>query len=316
MLRGERERRLGIELALEHDRRRQAHREREVREAPGVEQRRGDHRAAARAQRDALEQRRHRVERLRLLAARALRGPGRAGGEDHGLALLGRRREIGRVAVLHQLVERLVGALALRLVPGDVALAALRGRLEHVAELLVEDDRHRVLALGDVGELRAGERRVHEQRVGAQLVRGDVGVDPAAVVAAHDRHRVTGLDALVGERMRERVRTLVQLLEGERAALVDQAQEVRVARSGGLVARGRRRAPADQRDGGAEQAIGPLRTDDPGAGKRRHRLQLAGDLPWTRWLHRVDYSILRAASTPVGPRPSRSSGGCPRRGGG
>ena len=53
----------------------------------------------ARAQRDVREQRRGGVERLRLPAARALGRARRAGGEDHGLALLGRRREVGAVAV-------------------------------------------------------------------------------------------------------------------------------------------------------------------------------------------------------------------------
>jgi hypothetical protein len=245
------------------------------------------------------------VERLRLLAARALRRPRGARGEDDRLALFGRRRQIGDVAVLDQLVQRLVGAVGLGLVPGDEALAALRRPLEHLAELLVEDDRDGVLALGHVGELGAGERGVHEERVGPELVRGHVRLDPAAVVAAHDRDGIPGLDALLREGVRERVGALVDLLERERAALVDQAEVVRVAGGGGLVAGGGRRAPAHERDGGVEEAIRPLRADDAGAGERGDGLELAGELPRARWLHGEECFTPAVASTPVAPRQCR-----------
>ena len=224
--------------------------EREVREAPGVEERRGDHRPPARLQRDALEQRGDRVERLRLAAARALRRARRARGEDQRLALLGRRREVGGVAVAgDQVLERAVRrAPSSGLVPGDEAACGPR----LAAASTSANSSSKITTTGssrsrDVRELRPAERGVEEQRVRPELVRGDVGLDPAAVVAAHDRDAVARADALGGERVRERVRALVHLAEGERPGLVDDREVVGEAGGGGLEAGGRRRAPADQR---------------------------------------------------------------------
>ncbi len=55
-------------LAPQHERRAERHTEREVGEAPGVEERRGDVRVLAGAQRDLREERRSRGQRLGLLA--------------------------------------------------------------------------------------------------------------------------------------------------------------------------------------------------------------------------------------------------------
>jgi hypothetical protein len=315
----QRQRRLRVELPLEHDRRAQAHREREVREAPGVEERRRDHRPPAGLQRDPLEQRGDRVERLRLPAARALRGPGRARREDQRLALVGRRREVGRVARLRdQVLERAVRALLVRVVPGDEALAPLVGGRQHLGEFVVEDHDRRRLAPRDVGELRSAERGVQEQRVRPELVRRDVGLHPAAVVAAHDRHAVARADALGGERVRQRVGALVHLAERERPRLVDDRAVVGEAGGRRLESRGRRRAPADERARGVEQPVGPLRADDARAREGRHGLHLAGDLAGTRDPHARDYSTVRAteASARRASRPSRSAGGCRRPGAG
>ena len=60
---------LGVELAPQHDRRAEQHRQREVRPAPGVEQRRGDVAAPPRPERQPREQRRGRLDAG--LAARA-----------------------------------------------------------------------------------------------------------------------------------------------------------------------------------------------------------------------------------------------------
>ena len=109
-----------------------------------------------------------------------------------------------------QLVERgVVGVLGV--VPGDEALAPLAGVLEQLGELLVVDDRHRLLALDDLRELRAGEGGVQVERVGAELGERDRRLDEAAVVAAHDRDAVALADAGVGERVRERVGAAVDL---------------------------------------------------------------------------------------------------------
>ena len=88
--------------------------------------------------------------------------------------------------------------------------------------------------------------------------------------------------------------------ERERAALVDQREVVRVARRGGLVAGGGRRAPADQRDGGVEEAVGALRADDPDAGERRDGLQLAGDLRGARSFHAAHYPTVTGSFSPGG----------------
>ncbi len=74
---------LGVEPAAQHERRGERQPEREVREAPRVEHRRGDHRRLARVQRDLREQRGRRLERVGLLARGALGRAGRARGEDH-----------------------------------------------------------------------------------------------------------------------------------------------------------------------------------------------------------------------------------------
>ena len=274
-----------------------------MREAPGVEQRRGDHRPLPRLERDLLEQRGDRVERLRLAPARALRLAGRARGQDQRLALLGRRVEVGGVAAGDQVVDRAVGPVAPGLVPGDEALAAGGRALDQLRELLVEDHRDRVLALGDVGQLRAGEGGVEEQRVRPELVDRDVGLDPAAVVAAHDRHAVARADALGAQRVGERVRALVDLRERQRPGLVDQREAVGMARCGGLVAGGRGGAPADQCAQGVVQAVGPLRAQDPRARERRDGLGLAGDEGGARELHGGEVCHPFGSASPDGTAP-------------
>ena len=66
--------------------------------------------------------------------------------------------------------------------------------------------------------------------VRAELRARDDRLDEAAVVAAHDRDVVALVDAVVGERVRERVRALLDLAERELPELVDQRDLVGVAR--------------------------------------------------------------------------------------
>jgi hypothetical protein len=187
-----------------------------------VEHRGGDHRPLARPERDHREQGGGRVERARLGARRALRRPRRARGEDDRLAALGRRLHIACVALRDQILHpRVVRLAAVRVVPGDVALAAPRRVVDQLLELVVVDQRLGLLALGDVGELRAGERRVEEQHVGAELRARDHRVGEAAMVAAHDADAVARLDAVGGQRVGQRVRARVDLAERERPELVD-----------------------------------------------------------------------------------------------
>ena len=84
---------LGVELAAQHDRGAEQHREREVREAPRVEQRRRDVAAPAVPQRHAREQRHGGLD-AGLVARRALGRAGGAGGEDDDP-----RVPVGRVEV-------------------------------------------------------------------------------------------------------------------------------------------------------------------------------------------------------------------------
>ena len=114
--------------------------------------------------------------------------------------------------------------------------------------------------------------------MGAELGAGHDGLDEAAVVAGHDRDVVALVDAVVGERVRERVGALVDLAERELPELVDQPDLVGVAMGGRLVAGGGRGAPADEGDGGAQEAVGALDPDDPGLRQRDQRVQLVGDL--------------------------------------
>ncbi len=73
---------LRVELALDDVGRVERQPEHEVGEAPGVEQRGGDHRRLARVQRDPREQRRQRAQGVGLAALGALRGSRRPRGED------------------------------------------------------------------------------------------------------------------------------------------------------------------------------------------------------------------------------------------
>jgi hypothetical protein len=86
---------LGVELAAQHDGRAEQHGQREVRPAPGVEQRRGDVAAPPRLQRQPREEGGRRLD-ARLAAGCALGGAGGAGGEDDDPARLVRRLVVAR----------------------------------------------------------------------------------------------------------------------------------------------------------------------------------------------------------------------------
>jgi hypothetical protein len=227
--------------------------------------------------------------------------------------VLGRRVDVRGVALVDEVPQQRVGRIAVLLlvVPRDVALAALAGVLDEVAELLVVDERLRLLALGDVGELRARERGVEEQRVGAQLRARHDRVDEAAVVAAHDPDAVALLDALLGEGVRERVGALVDVLEGQRPELVDDRRGVRVARGRGGVAARRRGPEADEADDRAEDVVGASRAQDARLDERLDRVQLGCDLGGhlPRQRRHLSPPSLRswAASYPKGRVPCRPS---------
>ncbi len=251
--------------------------EREVREAPGVEHRGGEHRVLAGAQRDHAEQRGRGVERLGLAALGPLRAAGRAAREDHDAALLGRRLEVGRVAVADEVLEaRVLGGLV-GVVPRDEPRAAPARVVDEVLELGVVDDRRRLLALGDLGDLRAGERGVQVQRVGAELRQRDGRVDEAAVVAAHDRDARALPHPAGAQGVGQRVRALGDLGERERPEVVDERRRVRVADRADGVARGRRGAEAAQRAQRLDDPVRARRRHDPGARQRAGREEFLPD---------------------------------------
>ena len=105
-----------------------------MREAPGVKERRRDVGDLACAQRDPRQQRHHRIERLGVAPRRALGRAGRAAREDYASTLALGRRQVVRRAGGDELVERGVGQ-ALRVVPGDDALAPPAGVGDQIAEL-------------------------------------------------------------------------------------------------------------------------------------------------------------------------------------
>ncbi len=180
--------------------------------------------------------------------------------------------------VLDQLLERGVLDRVGIVDPAHEALAPRAGVLEQVGELLVEHDRHRLLALDHLGDLRARERGVQVQAVGAQLGVGHGGLHEAAVVAAHDRHAVALLDAGVGQAGGQRVGALVDLLEGQGAQLVDQGGAVRVAdRAGDEAGRGAA-APAPQRVADPRELVRPDRAHHARVGQDLHAAQLVGRL--------------------------------------
>ena len=262
---------LGVELPPQHERGGEREREREVCEAPRVEHRRGDHRRALGPQRDLRQHRRHRLERVGLLARSALRRAGGAGREDHNATLLRWGLALGRVSARDQVLEQRIAAGPIGLVPGDEPLAALRARVHEVLELIVVDDGGGLLARHDFCELWSREGGVQVQGARPQLRACHRRIYEAPVVAAHDRHSVAFADPRVREPRRERVRAQLHLGERERPAIVDERRPVRVADRSAGVGGGRRGAPAPQGGGGAHRLVGPRRLEHAGGEQRpRH----------------------------------------------
>src|SRR5204863_4966131 len=108
-------------------------------------------------------------------------------------------------------------------------------------------------------------------------LRGREGrVDEAAVVAAHDRDPVAGLDPVGAERPREAVRALVEVAEAELAELVDDRDRVWALDRSGRD-RGRRGgSPAEELASDASQLVGANGMDDAGLDQlAHHRWHLA-----------------------------------------
>ena len=212
-----------------------------MREAPGVEHRRRDHRTALGAQRDLRRASRRPAAATRAGCGRrpsacrscrwsgSRRGPARRAGRGRRC----RRARSGPRAVARPRV------LVSRRTRRRSACGACRAS-HQLGELLVVDDGLGLLALADVGDLRAREHRVEVQRVGAELRARHGRVDEAAMVAAEDRDAVALADAEVAPRVGQRVGAGVDLLEGQRPQLVDDRRACR----DGVRRRPRSRPPA------------------------------------------------------------------------
>ena len=179
----------GSNFGAQHHRRRGRQAQHEVEEAPRVEERRRDHRGLPVAARNLREQGGQGAQALRLAALGSLRGAGRPRREDDVAALLRGGIDVIAVGAGDQLLQRrLVGPLLL--LPGDEVPKTLAHPGEQLGELLVVDQDRRVLALHDIGELRAGEGGVQVERDRTQLRARHRRLDEVTVVAAHDRDAV------------------------------------------------------------------------------------------------------------------------------
>ena len=305
MLRGGRERLLGLEAVAQHDRRGQGERQLPMREAPRVEQRRGDHRRLARLERDARQQRGDGVERARARAVGSLRGSGRARGEDHGAARLLRRVDLVVGAVDDQVLEQRVLGLAVALEPADEPLAPPAALGDELGELLVVDQRGGLLALHHVGDLRPGEARVQVQPVRPELGQRHAELDEVAVVAAQHADVVALVDAGVGQRVAEAVGALVDVLERQGPELVDDRRLVGVADRRGGVARGRGRAPAGEREAELEDPVRAVEGDDAGPEEDVRGPGLVDDVIHGRRAHGRD--PITAGAGRAAPRRDRAA---------
>ena len=185
--------------------------------------------------------------------------------------------------------------------------------VEQLGELLVVDERLGALAAGHLGELGPGEHRVEVERAGAELGRGQRRLDEAAMVATHDPDPVAVADPHPREGVGEGVGAPLQLLEGERAALVDQRGLVRMVDRRGRDAEGRRGAPAHEGGDDLRGLVGTVQADDAGLvqhldlerfvrGRLPHRRSRSiRACPWAR----------KPIRSPPKPRPCRRF---PRRG--
>ena len=290
----------------------------EVEEAPGVEERRRDHHRLAAAVGDLVDQRGDREQAVGAGALGALRRPGRARGEDDEARFVGRRLQVGVVVGGDQ--RSSVGASDSPSVQATTRSTLSSTPSSRLGELLVVDEHLGALAARHLGQLRAGEHRVQVERAGAELGGGEGRLDEAAVVAAHDPDPVAVADPHPLEGVGEGVGAAVQLLEGERAALVDDRGLVRVVDRGGRDAGRRRGAPADE---GRSRPSPPCRAAsgrDPGLAQHLDlegcvggRLARAcGDRAERCPSGREDYSLSTAATAmqampsprPIQPMPS------------
>ena len=305
---------LGVEAAPQDQRRggRQAHDE--VEEAPGVEERRRDDHRLATAVGDLVDQRRDGEKPVGAGALRPLRRASRPRGEDDEARFVWRRLQVGVPGGGDQRVER--RRLGIALGPADHPLDAAVDPVEQILELFVVDERFGSLATRHLDQLGPGEHRVQVEGAGAELGGRERRLDEAAVVATHDPDPVAVADPHPRESPGEGVAASVQLVEGERAAFVDQRRLVRVVDRGSRDAEGRRGAPAQKGGDDLRGLVGAVQAEDAGlvqhpdlerfvrrglARRRRYGAEFA---------HRATKPIRSPPKPPLcrrSPRPGRSS---------
>ena len=265
----------GVESVAQHDGAAEQHRQVEVRPAPGVEDRRGDVHDVAGLEVELGEQRDGGIH-AGLGTGCALGGAGCAGREDHRpgevLGRLGHTDVTGGDQVLRRL------ALDLTVGPAEVTRTLDAGGVDEPLELLVIDDRDGLLPLADLAQLGRGEGRVEVEDVRTELGQRRGHLEEVAVVAAQHRDSVAFEDPAIGERVGEPRRALVDLAPGQRPALVDQRNPVRVEGRLRADAAGEAHPPVDQAFRGRRQMIGTVRADDARLGHGLDHDRLAAGL--------------------------------------
>ena len=170
---------LGREAAAQHQRRAEAQPEREVDDAPGVEHRRRDVCRLLGVQRDLRQQRGDRVKRFGLTALGAFRGAGGPAREDDDAPGAVRWGGVRRVAGLDEALEQRVLRLLATVVPGDEPLATDARVVAELLELVVVDQRCRLLPLDGVTDSsRNGHAVSLEQSAQEQIALLVLGVFP------------------------------------------------------------------------------------------------------------------------------------------
>ena len=84
--------------------------------------------------------------------------------------------------------------------------------LERVGVLVVVDEQVGPLALGDLADLRSGERGVQQHDPRAALGGGEHRLEEPAMVARQDRHTLAGLQTVLAPGVGEGVGALVESL--------------------------------------------------------------------------------------------------------
>ena len=130
-----------------------------------------------------------------------------------------------------QVGQRLVGAARVVAVRGEGQGAQLAQRRLGFADVLgvlvVVNDQLGALALGDLFDLRAGERAVEQDDAGPDPRATELRNGEPAVVARQDGHPVAAAHTLGQQAVRDRVGGLVEFLVGQWALVVDDRRTIR-----------------------------------------------------------------------------------------